>query len=193
MAKKAKAADDKVALRDFIAKARHLTTLSYTEQLNKPISASMAWKDNVVETSRVGPDEEALQAFLLTLRLFCQDNEEISLRNMANRVSRLTLASDLKQEFLDRRDTLNAYLDHTHGPPSFQIGSSKPVTNRQIFEAFTYGKYAHLTQAATVEGWERLVMHDGLRAGYDRVLRRMLQDIVSMAKYADDILTELSK
>lgn len=187
MQKKNPKKDDRAVLEDFIGKARHLTTLSYTAQLNKPISVSIKWKDNVAETSREGPGEEELQAFLLTLRLFCQDNEEISLRNMAQRVSALQLDGTLKQKFIDRRDSLNAWLDRAHGPPKFKIGGDDFITNRQIFEAFTYGKYAHLTKSEIVKGWEKLVMHDGLRAGYDRVLRRMLQDIISMAKHAEDI------
>lgn len=187
MPKKQPKQDDRAVLGDFIEKARHLTTLSYTAQLNKPISVSMKWKDNVAETSREGPGEEELQAFLLTLRLFCQDNEDISLRNMAHRVAALQVDGTLKREFLDRRDSLNAWLNRVHGPPKFKIGSDDFITNRQIFEGFTYGKYAHLTISEVVKGWEKLVMHDGLRAGYDRVLRRMLQDIISMAKYAEEI------
>lgn len=192
MSKSKQPSDDRVVLGVFIAKALHLTTLRYTEQLNEPISVTMAWKDNVAETSRKGPGEEEIQAFLLTFRLFCQDNEEISIRNMARRIAALSVDEALKKKFLDRRDVLNGYLDRAHGPPSFKIGNGDFITNRQIFEAFTYGKYAHLTQAATVEGWEKLVMHDGLRAGYDRVLRKMLQDIVSMAKYAEDIQSALT-
>ena len=182
---------DVEVLDDFIAKARHLTTLRYTEQLNKPISVSIQIRANVAETSREGPDEEAIQAFLLTLRLFFQDNEEISVRNMAQRIAALPVAANLRDNFLTRRIEMNAYLDRVHGPPQFQIGDGPPISNRQIFEAFTYGKYAHLTQAETVKGWERLVMGEGLRAGYDRVLRRMLGDIVSMAKYAEDIRNSL--
>ena len=87
---------------------------------------------------------------------------------------------------------MNAYLDAPHGPPCFQIGSGEYITNRQIFEAFTYGKYAHLTQAETVQGWEKLIMGDGLRAGYDRVLRRMLLDIVSMAAYVEKLRKALA-
>jgi hypothetical protein len=181
------AKDVAAVLDDFIKHARELTTLRYTQELSKPISVSIQFKGDTIETSREGPDEEDLRSFLLTLRLFCQDNEQISLRNLVKRVEKLPVSEALKKPFLDRRDQLNVYLDSAHGPPQFQIGNAGWITNREIFEAFTYGKYAHLTQSETIAGWEKLVMGDGLRAAYDRVLRRMLADIVSIAKHAEEI------
>jgi hypothetical protein len=175
----------------FVSEVEYLKTLSYTQELKKPISVSMQFARTHVDVSREGPADESLRAFLLSFRLFRDDKEQISIRNMAERVDTLPIEESLKQAFSDGREALNHYLDSTHRIPEFHIGDRPPLTNRQIFDAFTFGKYAHLTQSKTVEHWEQLVCGESIRAAYDQVLRQFFNYLSFLSQTAADIANEL--
>jgi hypothetical protein len=179
-------------LQHFINKADEVYQSRFAKEVQQPISVSVNF--NVAEgfatSNRTGPDEEAMKSALLTLRFFCQDNEPISLRNMSGFISGLSVSQKHKDDFAAIRNEFNSYLDRPHGPPQFQIGGHV-VTNREIFEAFMYGKYAHLTQHATVSGWEQLISYDGMRSGFDRVLRQFIQTVVWLKGVCERVDTEL--
>ena len=74
------------ALDLFNEKARKLEGLSFTRILaSQKTGVTLSWKEgDPVTIERSGPDDEAIDAFVLTLRFFIQDNESTSLRNLAN-------------------------------------------------------------------------------------------------------------
>jgi hypothetical protein len=172
-------------LQHFISKADDAYQSRFAKEVQQPISVSVKFNvaEGIATSSRTGPDEEAVKSVLLTLRFFCQDNEPISLRNMASFVAGLPVSQKHKDDFAAIRNEFNAYLDRPNGPPQFHIGGHV-VTNREIFEAFLYGKYAHLTQHATVSGWEQLISYDGMRSGFDRVLRQFTKPSFGSKEYA---------
>ncbi len=99
------------------------------------------------------PDEESLSAAILTLRMFIQNNEPISLYNMSELYSRINVPQDLKDKFNELRDALNCYLDKssnvTISDTSLGYGkiseseSGQQHTNRKLIDAYIYGHYAH--------------------------------------------------
>lgn len=185
--------EDRARLHRFIESATEVYESRYAQQLQQPISVSVNFnvKEGFAESSRTGPDEESVKAAILTLRFFCQDNEDISMRNMAEFTSGLSVSKSLIDEFTTIRDEFNAYLDRVHGPPMFQIGGHT-ITNREIFEAFMYGKYAHLTRHKTVAGWEKRISYDGMRAGFDRVLRQFVQTLIWLRTVCEKMDAELA-
>ena len=70
-------------LKLFNEKADKLESLSFTYGLADNGVTISAKIGQAVESHRQGPDEESTDAFVLTMRFFVQDNESISLRNMA--------------------------------------------------------------------------------------------------------------
>jgi len=186
--------ENRSKLQRFIAKATEVYESRYAQEVQQPISVSVDFhvKEGSATSSRTGPDEEPVKAAILTLRFFCQDNEHISLRNMSIFVSGLQVGQSLKDEFTTIRDKFNCYLDHVHGPPQFQIDGHM-ITNREILEAFLYGKYAHDTQHETIDEWEKLISFDGMRAGFDRVLRQFVQTLVWLRGVCEKIDAELAR
>ncbi|QDV43935.1 hypothetical protein Enr13x_37950 [Stieleria neptunia] len=185
--------EDRARLQRFIKSATEVYESRYAQELQQPISVSVHFnlKEGFAESSRTGPDEESVKAAILTLRFFCQDNEDISMRNMAAFTKGLSVNQSLKDEFETIRDEFNAYLDRDHGPPIFKIGGHT-IRNREIFEAFMYGKYAHLTKHEIVAGWETLIQYDGMRAGFDRVLRQFVQTLVWLRTVCEKMDAELA-
>jgi hypothetical protein len=94
-----------------------------------------------LSTHLKGPSQEAIDAFVLTFRFFIQDNETMSLRNIAE----VYRESGLDQEFLDRlesaRSATNRLLD-SDNLFNITFNESTP-SNRDVMEAFIYGGLAH--------------------------------------------------
>ena len=94
-----------------------------------------------VKISDTLPDQEAIDAFVLTIRFFIQDNESTSLRNMADIYNEIPLSLDIKDNFNSARGKLNSYLDRE---PTISLKwKGKNLTKREIFDTFIYGGLAH--------------------------------------------------
>ena len=59
----------------------------------------------------IGPSEITNDATVLTLRFFLQDNENISLHNMAELYQKLCVSARLVNEFVNIRQEINNYLN----------------------------------------------------------------------------------
>lgn len=99
-----------------------------------------------------GPDETAIDAFVLTLRLFFQDKDGISVRQLAGIYAKAT--TDQKQRFEKLREQLN---DHLDGSPGFTV-NHKPLTWRDILDVVLYGDLAHVDQdkRAELAAWQQM-------------------------------------
>jgi hypothetical protein len=134
------------ALRLFNEKADKLEASSFTrkiltERSGVEISAKRVETGVAVTATRFGPDQESIDAFVLTFRFFVQDNEPSSFRNMADFYSDagLPLDSETTRRFNEARDAVNAYLDEA----SFVQVDNRPLTHREIFDVFMWGGLAH--------------------------------------------------
>jgi hypothetical protein len=106
--------------------------------------ANFAWTlrvddDGTARSSFDGPDGEQVDAFVLTLRFFIQDNEPISLRRMRELYSEVA-PSGLAEQFSATCSELNAFLD---SPTFIRLNGPTPLSHRQILEAFVWGDLAH--------------------------------------------------
>lgn len=95
----------------------------------------------------IGPSEKTVEATVLTLRFFIQDNESTSLSNMNRLYSELNIEPKPIAQFCEIRDQVNSYLD---SPSNLSISEEGMMTHRQILELFIYGDLAHTTDA-TIE------------------------------------------
>ena len=99
----------------------------------------------------VGPREAAIREAVLTLRLFMQDNDAISLRHIRATLTLLPTQPQLAERFSAQCEALNRYLDsETH----LAVEDARQLSHRDILHTFVYGTYAHLnpTHRATFEG-----------------------------------------
>jgi hypothetical protein len=109
--------------------------------------------DDMVQVYVKGPHQEAVEAFVLTLRFFVQDNEPISLRNIAALYDTLPLPPDFIAQLHDGRTAINGVLDQT----SHVSVGGRERTNREVFEVFLWGGLAHAnpSKKADFDAWVR--------------------------------------
>jgi hypothetical protein len=94
-----------------------------------------------IETESKGPSDEAIKAFILTFRFFIQDNEKISLRNIAELYAASNIDPVQNKYFNSIRDTINNMLDLPN-LININIDGDTP-TNRKIMDVYVYGGLAH--------------------------------------------------
>jgi hypothetical protein len=103
--------------------------------------AIVEWKKEIGwEGVHVGPPDESVEAVVLSLRFFLQNNEPTSLFNMNSLYQTLGVSPVLVAEFQDVRNTLNALLDR---PTPLSIEENSHLTHRDIFEMFLWGDLSH--------------------------------------------------
>lgn len=138
-------------LRLFNEKADKLEGLSFTKNLSGSGITISGKQGEAIQAQRQGPDDEAIDAFVLTIRFFVQDNETISFRNMAELYAGLPVGKDLVDKFNDARTKTNAALDK---PSPIKLNNTE-LTFRAIFEVFLWGGLAHAnpTKKAVYDTW----------------------------------------
>jgi len=135
------------------------------------IEFNFKWqKDKGITQKRTGPDEESIKAFILTLRFFIQNNERISIYNISKLINDLNINTEFKNDFNRARNDLNNDLDRSSN--ICIVINGKLLTQRDIFDTFLYGLYAHgnNTKAILLESWEK--------SGQILLLRSMFDNIV---------------
>lgn len=98
-------------------------------------------KDGMMTVTRQGPEQEEIEAFVLTMRFFIQPNEKSSFGNLVYTYKKLLISQEIKQEFSNAIHALNSYLDSSL--PFRVTLYGETYTNRRIFETFIYGGLAH--------------------------------------------------
>ena len=87
-----------------------------------------------------GPGAEALDATVLTLRQFMQDNDPISLANMRRAYQDPRISAGIREAFLDTSTKLNEFLDRE---TNISLEPSRNLTFRDVLDIFIYGGLAH--------------------------------------------------
>ena len=124
----------------FNEKAEKLGSSRYTAYvLNNPVGFKGSDEDGFQSLQAMVPDGEAVDAFVLTMRFFVQDNEPTSIRNMEQLYSGLPVSERLVRQAKEARAALNAELDK---PSLISVNGWTP-TAREIFQVFFWGELAH--------------------------------------------------
>lgn len=100
------------------------------------------------------PTENAIDTFVLNIRLFIQDNDKISIRKLVPIYEKCPY-SNLKDMFYKNRKMLNDYLGSKF---PFKI-NKKNITLRQIFNGFIYSQIAHTSKR---EHFDFLAVYEGV-------------------------------
>lgn len=100
-----------------------------------------AKKGEAVKIEKDVPDQDAIDAFILTFRYFIQNNEQCSFGNLSKTYERQFVPEEIRKEYLRVRKQLNDYLD---APSSIKIEiEGETPTRRRILDVFIYGGLAH--------------------------------------------------
>ncbi len=179
------------SLQIFVESANELEASNFIAQAKDGISTSIRQLgDRTLLLERRGPEHEAVKALLLTVRFFYQNNET-SIKKTADLVKGLAVPNALQDEFAVICKQLNKFLDAA-SPIKFQtsIGAD---TNREIFEIFLYGCFAHANREKRrrVKSWEQGPCFDDLRARFDVILVAFVSAVAKLKAVCVKILTEL--
>ncbi len=139
----------------FIEKVEVLRTSSLISSLASD-KASHSDNDASVTTKAYMARErtvhsDSLDAFFLTLRLFLQDNEEISIHNISAVINSLHNFEEQKKNISKQRELLNGFLGRK---AAFSILGDRP-TNWDILETVLYGYHGHLNQYQRYKKWTK--------------------------------------
>lgn len=138
------------ALGLFNEKAEKLMRLSFIKAMLDNSGVTLSWRareDGLFEErhERRGPNEEAIDAFILTFRFFIQDNEQSSFHKMAEHYLAAPIDESLKSAFATTRKNINEFLDESSDFPIEYNG--RRLTRREVMDIFVYGGLAHANQA----------------------------------------------
>ena len=99
------------------------------------------------EGIHVGPSDKTVEATILTLRFFIQNNESTALSNITKLYTDANIGAEVSAQFLEIRGSLNSYLDSLS---NLSISDEGPMSHRDILDLFIYGDLAHANNA-TIE------------------------------------------
>lgn len=143
-----------------------------------------------VEVSRTLPDQDAIDAFVLTFRYFIQNNERCSFGNLARTYSKPLIPTEMRKKFLDARKWLNDYLDYT---ASVKLGEQS-LTRRRILDVFVYGGLAHTNpqKKETFDKWVKDPFIRGImEVHFASILISALKVIQSVAELNAKVIEQL--
>jgi len=181
------------ALELFNEKAEKLRNCRFTKTLFKEKSGfrmSMK-KDKPIETERWGPDEDSIDAFVLTFRFFIQDNEKSSFTNMAKIYDKLSISKKKKVLFKDARNNLNKFLDST--PVAKIVINGKSFTHRDIYEIFIYGGLSHANESKKTmyDLWMNTPLRDMAINNFVYILGTVMNFISYVQNLNKEVIKEL--
>lgn len=189
--------DDIDTIKRFNMTVDELTNSAFVkESLNQSIGMNFIWDLNrdtnelEFRYNKSSHNEESIKSFVLTLRLFIQDNEIFSIRNMSKLYGRLPIAKEYKIVFDKLRDILNKFLDG----PATTFSSDKP-SRRTVFNAIIYGKYAHrdTKEIAKMKTWQSDVLDwDMAFYEFQLILHDFLDIVKRIKKLNERVLSDYS-
>ncbi len=124
----------------FVEKVDLINQQGLSTILQSPTSHSFSVQYNLKATSIVSYSQlplDELYSFAVTLRLFLQNNDRISINKITILLNKLSLPSPFKSVWNDNNAAFNTYLD---SPPS---RSEEVKTRRELLHTFLYGEIAH--------------------------------------------------
>lgn len=141
--------DSQADLELFNEKSDLLLGSTFSESMLRNTSAFMfqGSAGGNVEAVLVGAEGESVDAAFLTLRMFIQNNDRISIGNIANIYANEPELASFRSEFAQCRDVINGYLDQKNGIDFF--GSN--YTNREAIELLMYGSKGHTNRSKEKE------------------------------------------
>ena len=129
------------ALRLFNEKAEKLLSSKYVQYLKENNKLTVSYSFTIDEApvyTRNLPDQDAIDAFVLTFRFFMQDNERMSFRNLDKLYGNPLIvpqANMFEKQRANLNKTLNQNTDATI--------NNETLTNSKILDIFFYGGLAH--------------------------------------------------
>lgn len=186
---------DPAALELFREKAKELEDSIFVRSIatKKSLGTTLNWsKDRPVTTEREGPTEDEIRSSVLTIRLFRQDNDRISIRKTAKLIESLPVDQSLKDEYNQNRSDLNSFLD-SQTSVVFDLGSDL-ITRRFLFDTFLYGFYSHLevSKQQLIYEWRDKPFFNDMKMEFDLMLLKFTQSVARLSRVVEKVEAALT-
>ena len=149
-------------------------------------------KDGRLTTETRWPDQEAIEAFILTFRFFIQNNEKSSFENMDKTYDSLPISQQKKELFKNARKKLNEFLDSNSS-----LGINEQfLTHRRILWVFIYGEFAHADKELkpTYDQWMSYgIFNVTIYNEFIYTLGRVTSFIAHVQNLNEEVIKELSE
>jgi hypothetical protein len=183
-------AADIAVLALFREKAKELEDSIFVQSIatNKSLGTSMNWsRDQPFTTQREGPTEDEIRSSILTIRLFLQNKDRISIHDIAEIIESLPIDQSIKDDYNRIRSDLNGFLD---SPASIGLDlGGCMITRRFLFETFLYGSYAHLDESPQllISEWRDKPFFNDMTIEFDLILLKFTQSVARLSRVVDKV------
>jgi hypothetical protein len=181
----------------FNEKADEIKNTSYAKFVSekRPKTTISKNQGEAPKIKTIEPNTESLQSFVLILRLFLQNNDQISFQNISKVYEKLpNNFQKEKKSFSQARKKLNNILN-TNINVKF---NNKWPTYGEVLNTFIYGDLAHLNKKNrnTYKYWkskEEVGLYAILKISFHSIASSFIQCILYMQKLNADVIRKVYK
>ena len=180
----------------FNEKADEIKNSSYAKFVleKKPETTISKNQGEAIKIKTIEPNDESLKSFVLTLRLFLQNNDQISFQNISKIYKELP--NNFQKEkilFSQARGKINNILN-TNINIKF---NNKILTYCEVLDTFIYGDLAHINidKRNTYKDWksrEEVGLFALLKIDFHSIASVLIQCILYMQKLNADVIKKIS-
>lgn len=185
--------NDKISdLKLFNEKAAFLQNSSFADSMLRNQSGVLfSWKaGEKYESVIVGAEGESVDAMLLTLRMFLQNNDRISIGNIAKIYSQEQDLAAYRSKFDSIRHRINVFLDVSNSISFF----GKNYTNRETIDLCLYGSKGHSNREKEAELhslMEAPIVWQVFLNQFNNAVAVLIKGIMAVAEINKDALIEI--
>jgi ribosomal protein L30 len=188
------------AVRGMVSKVRHLVRAWEISELTAAVEAQLKTEHMDVEstgpttltiTGRVRSmledfDQDELDAFVLSYRLFTQDNDPLSIGSLSRIYGSAWMPAEARQNFEEARKRLNEYLA---SKATVEFGDIK-ISIRDLVDIIVYGGLAHSNprKAEIFESWEKSGVMGFIWAEFFAYMRELMEVLEFMKRLNEQVL-----
>jgi hypothetical protein len=181
----------------FNEKADEIKNSSYTKYFleNKPKVSISKKQGESIKIKTIEPNDESLKSFVLTLRLFLQNNDQISFQNINKIYEKLpTNFQKEKKSFSQARkkinDVLNSNINFKH--------NKKILTYYEVLDIFIYGDLAHIKidKRNTYKDWKskkETGLFDIYKISFHSIAINLIRCILYMQQLNAEVIRKVNK
>jgi len=131
-------------------------------------------------------DQDELDAFVLSYRLFTQDNDPLSIGSLSKIYASAWMPAEARQNFDEARRRLNEYLD---SKATVEFGDIK-ISIRDLVDIIVYGGLAHSNprKAEIFESWEKSGVMGFIWAEFFAYMRELMEVLEFLKKLNEQVL-----
>lgn len=165
---------DKLENSGFVKKIKEEFTLDIRIDLSREVP---------LKIRSIRPNQENIDAFILTFRFFIQDNEATSIRNVQKFFDSEFVTSEEKSKFNAARKNLNSFLSESTN----LIFKDENISNQMLMDIFIYGGLSHAKKSKK-EKFDLWMSRDDAQEFFWHKFSIIIFTVLQSVKYIQNML-----